>query len=104
MWVGSHQFQPFCSILRISGVNLEFYVYRERQRFFEYKANKNSEGIITNFQLSKELQDEIPFTKIIDMITYEAQLKGSNVIATEESYTSKWSFLDNETSCKHENY
>ena len=46
----------------------------------------------------------IPFTKIIDMITYEAQLKGINVIATEESYTSKCSFLDNETSCKHENY
>lgn len=38
------------------------------------------------------------------MITYEAQLKGINVIATEESYTSKCSFLDNETSCKHENY
>ena len=46
----------------------------------------------------------IPFTKIINMIMYKANLKGINIIETEQFYTSKCSFFDNETSCKHENY
>ena len=36
----------------------------------------------------------IPFKQLIEMIRYKAQLKGINVIITEESYTSKCSFID----------
>jgi putative transposase len=36
----------------------------------------------------------IPHARFIDMLTYKAQLVGIQVIVTEESYTSKASFLD----------
>ena len=47
---------------------------------------------------------QIPHAKLIDMIVYKAELVGINVILTEESYTSKCSFIDNETIKYHDNY
>ncbi len=41
----------------------------------------------------------IPHTKMIDLITYKANLAGITVITTNESYTSQTSFLDNEKPC-----
>lgn len=46
----------------------------------------------------------IPHARFIEMLTYKAQLAGIKVIVTEESYTSKCSFLDNESISKHEKY
>lgn len=46
----------------------------------------------------------IPFNSLIDKIKYKASLKGINVIETEESYTSKCSFFDDEFPCKHDIY
>lgn len=46
----------------------------------------------------------IPFARFIHMLTYKAQLVGIQVIMTEESYTSKCSFLDFEPIGKHEVY
>ncbi len=46
----------------------------------------------------------IPHARFIEMLTYKAKLVGIAVIITEESYTSKCSFLDNEDICKHEDY
>jgi putative transposase len=46
----------------------------------------------------------IPHAVFIKLLTYKAQLAGIQVILTEESYTSKCSFLDNEPICKHESY
>jgi len=46
----------------------------------------------------------IPHAKLIEMITYKAQLFGLEVVVTEESYTSKTSFLDLEPVGKHESY
>lgn len=46
----------------------------------------------------------IPFTRLVDLITYKAKLQGIEVIITEESYTSKCSFLDDEPICKHQTY
>ena len=37
---------------------------------------------------------QIPHTRFIEMLTYKAELAGIKVILTEESYTSKASFLD----------
>lgn len=45
----------------------------------------------------------IPFLTFVNDITYKANLKGIEVILTEESYTSGTSFLDNELPTK-ENY
>lgn len=46
----------------------------------------------------------IPHARLIDMITYKSKLVGIDVIITEESYTSKCSFIDLEPIKKHEKY
>lgn len=46
----------------------------------------------------------IPFNDFIHMISYKGELEGINVEITEESYTSKCSFLDNEIISKHSEY
>lgn len=46
----------------------------------------------------------IPFAKLISQIQYKAEEIGIKVICNEESYTSKCSFLDNESIGKHEIY
>ena len=46
----------------------------------------------------------IPFYAFIQQLEYKCKLEGINFIITEESYTSKCSFLDNETIEKQENY
>lgn len=46
----------------------------------------------------------IPFYTFINQLDYKCKLEGINVILTEESYTSKCSFLDNESIEKHESY
>ncbi len=47
---------------------------------------------------------QIPHARFIDLLTYKCQLVGIYVILTEESYTSKCSFLDDESIGKHEQY
>jgi putative transposase len=46
----------------------------------------------------------IPHQKFIEMIKYKSNLFGITVLLNEESYTSKCSFLDNESIEKHEKY
>ncbi len=46
----------------------------------------------------------ITHARFIEMLTYKAELVGIRVIITEESYTSKCSFLDHELIGKHETY
>ncbi len=47
---------------------------------------------------------QIPHAQFIDMLTYKAQLVGIQVVVSEESYTSKCSFLDLEPIGKHDVY
>jgi len=47
---------------------------------------------------------QLPFNTLISMIQYKAEEYGINVILYEESYTSKTSFLDNETIEYHDIY
>ena len=46
----------------------------------------------------------IPHARFIEMLKYKADLAGIKVVITEESYTSKCSFLDFEAMSKQENY
>lgn len=46
----------------------------------------------------------IPHARFIEMLAYKAELAGIQIVITEESYTSKCSFLDREAICKHEKY
>ena len=47
---------------------------------------------------------QIPFLKLVKQIEYKSKLKGIKVKRFEESYTSKCSFLDNESIEKHDTY
>lgn len=46
----------------------------------------------------------IPHARFIEMIQYKCKLVGIEVLITEESYTSKCSFIDFESLNKHDNY
>lgn len=46
----------------------------------------------------------IPHTQFVEMISYKCKLVGIAVMMTEESYTSKCSFIDNEEMKHHEDY
>ena len=47
---------------------------------------------------------QIPFYKLLQQIKYKSKLIGIHFDKTDESYTSKCSFLDNEEIKKHDNY
>lgn len=66
-----------------------------------------NKGWKQNINLGKKTNQkfvEIPFSKLIDKITYKAKLIGINVITTEESYTSKVDHLAFEELKKHDIY
>lgn len=47
---------------------------------------------------------QIPFTQLMKQLQYKCELRGIRFIETEESHTSKCSFLDEEEIKKHSNY
>ena len=47
---------------------------------------------------------QIPFTQLMNLLKYKCELRGIRFIETEESYTSKCSFLDEEIISKHSTY
>ena len=66
-----------------------------------------NKGWKQNIDLGKKTNQkfvEIPFSKLIDKITYKAKLVGINVQTTEESYTSKVDHLAFEALRKHNVY
>ena len=44
------------------------------------------------------------YYKLLSMLTYKCELHSISLTVTEESYTSKCSFLDSESLCKHDSY
>jgi putative transposase len=66
--------------------------------------NKNWKQEINIGKVNNQNFVNIPHSKFIDMLTYKCELRGIKVIITEESYTSKCSFLDLEEIKKQENY
>ena len=63
--------------------------------------NKNWNQEITLGRQTSQNFVSIPHAQFVDRLTYKAQLAGMEVIVTEESYTSKCSFLDGEPIRKH---
>ena len=47
---------------------------------------------------------QIPHARFIEMLSYKAAARGIALIVTEESYTSKCSFIDNEEICFHQKF
>lgn len=67
----------------------------------------SNKGWKQNISLGKKTNQnfvQIPHQKYIEMFSYKAKLAGIEVIVKEESYTSKCSFLDNESVEKHNVY
>jgi putative transposase len=66
--------------------------------------NKNWKQEINIGDVNNQNFVSIPHSRLIDMLRYKCSLLGINIIVTEESYTSKCSFLDLEDIKKHETY
>lgn len=66
--------------------------------------NKNWKQEINIGKVNNQKFVQIPFDKLIHQLKYKGALEGISVIEIEESYTSKCSFLDNESIEKHESY
>ncbi|WP_293089639.1 IS200/IS605 family accessory protein TnpB-related protein [Okeania sp. SIO3B5] len=59
----------------------------------------HNEGWKQNINLGKRNNQNfvcVPYNKLIEMLSYKAGMVGIKVILTEESYTSKASFIDND--------
>ena len=66
--------------------------------------NKNWKQEVNIGKINNQKFVQIPFDKLIHQLKYKGKLEGINVIEIEESYTSKCSFIDNESIEKHETY
>lgn len=66
--------------------------------------NKNWKQNINIGKKNNQTFVNIPFDKLINQIKYKGELQNIEVITTEESYTSKCSFLDDEKISKSNNY
>ena len=66
--------------------------------------NKNWKQEINIGKVNNQKFIQIPFDKLIHQLKYKGKLEGINVVKIEEGYTSKCSFLDNESIEKHDNY
>ena len=66
--------------------------------------NKNWKQEVNIGKINNQKFIQIPFDKLIHQLKYKGSLEGISVIEVEESYTSKCSFIDNETIEKHETY
>lgn len=58
--------------------------------------NKEQKQDINNGKVNNQNFVHIPFNRFISMLQYKCKFEGINVIITEESYTSKSSFFDND--------
>lgn len=66
--------------------------------------NKNWKQEVNIGKVNNQKFVQIPFDKLIHQLKYKGLLEGITVIEIEESYTSKCSFLDNESIEKHKSY
>ena len=67
----------------------------------------HNKGQKQDIQLGKKTNQnfvQLPFNQLIAMLQYKCQLKGIRFVVTEESHTSKCSFLDLEEIKHHESY
>lgn len=66
--------------------------------------NKGQKQDINLGEVTNQNFVNIPFTKLISMLSYKCLLAGINFVVSEESYTSLCSFVDREEICKHKEY
>ena len=91
------------------------YLHKTTKIFVNYLVSKNINNVVIGYnkewkqginigRVNNQNFVQIPYYKLLNMLTYKCEIAGISVIVTEESYTSKCSFLDDEDICKHEEY
>jgi len=91
------------------------YLHKSSRRIVNFLVSNNISTLIIGYneewkqninlgRTNNQAFTNIPFYTFIKQLEYKCKLEGINVILTEESYTSKCSFLDNESIEKHESY
>lgn len=91
------------------------YLHKASRMFINYLVSNDITDIVVGYnkewkqgiklgKVNNQNFVNIPYYKLLNMITYKCELLGITVHITEESYTSKCSFLDNEDVCKHNKY
>ena len=87
---------------------IEDYMHKVSKKIINYCIDNNIGNIVigkneqwkTNINLGRKNNQNftgIPFNRLINIIKYKAEVFGIKVLVTEESYTSKSSFLDLDT-------
>lgn len=91
------------------------YFHKVTHHFVNYCITNNIDTVIIgrnqnwkdNINLGKRVNQNfvsIPFGQLYDLLRYKLELNGINYIETEESHTSKCSFIDKEEICHHNSY
>lgn len=91
------------------------YLHKTTKIFVNYLVSKEINNVVIGYnkewkqginigRVNNQNFVGIPYYKLLNMITYKCEMEGISVIVTEESYTSKCSFLDDEDICRHEEY
>ena len=91
------------------------YLHKTTKIFVNYLVSKKINNVVIGYnkewkqginigRVNNQNFVQIPYYKLLNMLTYKCEIEGIPVIVTEESYTSKCSFLDDEDICKHEEY
>lgn len=91
------------------------YFHKVTHHFVNYCIANNIDTVIIgrnqqwkdNINLGKKVNQNfvsIPFGRLYDLLKYKLELKGINYIETEESHTSKCSFIDKEEIHHHDSY
>ena len=103
------------SITNIRNNKVKDYLHKSSREIVNFLVSNNISTLIIGYneewkqninlgRTNNQSFVNIPFYTFINQLDYKCKLEGINVILTEESYTSKCSFLDNESIEKHESY
>lgn len=91
------------------------YLHKATRLFVNYLVSKEINSVVVGYnkewkqginigKVNNQNFVGIPYYKLLNMLTYKCVMEGISVVVTEESYTSKCSFLDDEDICKHDIY
>lgn len=91
------------------------YLHKSSRKIVNFLVSKNISTLVIGYneewkqnisigKINNQSFVSIPFYTFIQQLQYKCRLEGINVILTEESYTSKCSFLDNEPLGKKDTY
>ena len=103
------------SITNIRNNKVKDYLHKSSRRIVNFLVSNNISTLVIGYneewkqninlgRTNNQAFTNIPFCTFINQLDYKCKLEGINVILTEESYTSKCSFLDGESLEEHENY